>query len=76
MAEVYVTGTDFESVPVLTCACGHRRPGGPSNIDAWFAHEESHVTGEHPKVGQFTTIATMPNPALLPPLTASIRYLA
>lgn len=74
MAEIYVS--TLENVPVLMCRCGHRRPGGMGTIDEWFRHEETHVTQQHPDIGQFTCLETMENPALLPALITRIRYLA
>lgn len=60
----------------MTCDCGHRRPGGMTLIDQWFEHEQSHVNERHPVAGQFSSIDVFENPAILPPLTTRIRYLA
>lgn len=45
-------------------------------IDQWFEHEQSHVNERHPVAGQFSSIDVFENPAILPPLTTRIRYLA
>lgn len=74
MAEVYVT--TGPNVPILMCDCGHRRPGGMTTMDEWFLHESSHVTDQHPVVGQFTTLSSMASPAILPPLISKARYLS
>lgn len=74
MAEVYVS--THENVPILLCDCGHRRPGGMFTMDEWFEHEQGHVTETHPEVGQFTTLTSMGNPAILPALISKVRYLS
>lgn len=68
--------TTYPNCPILTCECGHRRPGGVPFHEAWFEHEQSHVTPDWPEIGVFTTLTSMRSPAILPPLTEKIRYLA
>lgn len=76
MAEVYVSATGYDNIPIMVCDCGHRRPGGMTTVDEWFEHEQSHVTATHPRLGQLSSVTSMGNPAILPPLISRFRYLS